>query len=128
MDKKTKKQWVAALRSGEYKQGSGKLRQQAVDDNGDYTAAKQEFCCLGVLCDLVEPNQWMQKEHSWANGRSGNPDDTGMPRDGLQKKLGLDKPASRSNGSNTIAEKLAQLNDDGHTFEEIANWIEERTF
>jgi hypothetical protein len=37
------KKWVAALRSGEYKQGQGNLR------NSDNT-----FCCLGVLCDLAQ--------------------------------------------------------------------------
>ena len=36
-----KKQWVEALRSGEYKQGQAVL---CKDD---------AFCCLGVLCDLA---------------------------------------------------------------------------
>lgn len=34
--------WLVALRSGDYKQGKGRLR------IGD------EFCCLGVACDLAE--------------------------------------------------------------------------
>jgi hypothetical protein len=33
--------WVAALRSGEYKQGKGTLR-----------PAENKYCCWGVLCDL----------------------------------------------------------------------------
>lgn len=36
------KRWVAALRSGKYKQGRGSLHDR---DN--------KFCCLGVLCDLA---------------------------------------------------------------------------
>lgn len=40
MDQNIKKQWVEALRSGKYKQGRCWLKY------GD------EFCCLGVLCDL----------------------------------------------------------------------------
>lgn len=36
------KKWVAALRSGTYKQGRLKLRDR--EDN---------YCCLGVLCDLA---------------------------------------------------------------------------
>lgn len=36
-----KRKWVAALRSDKYKQGQGKLR-----------SMENEFCCLGVLCDL----------------------------------------------------------------------------
>lgn len=40
MNPEVKKQWLEALRSGEYKQGKEYLR------NGD------QYCCLGVLCDL----------------------------------------------------------------------------
>jgi hypothetical protein len=41
MDPEKKGKWVAALRSGEYEQGTGSL------NNGG------KFCCLGVLCDLA---------------------------------------------------------------------------
>ena len=41
MNKRIKKLWVAALRSGEYTQGRGRLRNRA-----------DEFCCLGVLCNI----------------------------------------------------------------------------
>ena len=41
MKPQIKKLWVAALRSGEYTQGIGRLR---TDDN--------KFCCLGVLCAI----------------------------------------------------------------------------
>ena len=41
MNKRVKKMWVAALRSGEYEQCRKVLR------NGE-----GGFCCLGVLCDL----------------------------------------------------------------------------
>jgi hypothetical protein len=37
------KQWVAALRSGDYKQGQGQLKNSA---RADY------YCCLGVLAEL----------------------------------------------------------------------------
>jgi hypothetical protein len=40
MNKTIKKKWVAALRSGKYKQGTGRL----------YQEKKNAFCCLGVLC------------------------------------------------------------------------------
>lgn len=45
MNKEIKKLWVEALRSGKYKQGTGRLSR--VDDNG-----VTRMCCLGVLCDL----------------------------------------------------------------------------
>ena len=41
MNAEIKAQWTAALRGGEYRQGQGQLRR------GD------EYCCLGVLCDLA---------------------------------------------------------------------------
>lgn len=50
MKEEIKNKWVAALRSGEYKQGNGRLRDSA---NG--------FCCLGVLCDLYSK----EKEVPW---------------------------------------------------------------
>ena len=37
------KRWVANLRSGNYKQGKSRLR---IED---------QFCCLGVLCDVLRP-------------------------------------------------------------------------
>ena len=51
MNPEIKKQWVEALRSGEYKQGRYCLRD---DEN--------KFCCLGVLSDLYikqgNPGEW----------------------------------------------------------------------
>lgn len=44
MNASVKKQWVDALRSGEYKQGIHTLRRQC--------EGQDQFCCLGVLCDL----------------------------------------------------------------------------
>ena len=44
MHPEIKAKWVAALRSGEYKQATGQLRRN--------TRGKTSFCCLGVLCNL----------------------------------------------------------------------------
>lgn len=46
MNKEIKDRWTAALRSGDYKQGQGALC--AVQEG-----QPDEFCCLGVLCDLA---------------------------------------------------------------------------
>lgn len=46
MKREIRDKWVAALRSGEYKQGTSVLRRS--HPGGD------TFCCLGVLCDLAE--------------------------------------------------------------------------
>lgn len=42
MDPEIKAKWIAALRSGEYKQGTGRL----------YDDLTGRFCCLGVLCEV----------------------------------------------------------------------------
>ncbi len=42
------KDWIAALRSGQYQQGQGKLR------SWDNT-----YCCLGVLVDLIIDRNWI---------------------------------------------------------------------
>lgn len=46
MDKELKAKWVAALRSGEYKQGKGRL----------YDARSNAYCCYGVLRHIADPN------------------------------------------------------------------------
>lgn len=43
------KDWTAALRSGNYTQGRYRLRSGTENP---------EYCCLGVLCDLIDPNGW----------------------------------------------------------------------
>lgn len=43
MNQDIKKKWVAALRSGEYTQGQGSLKNN-----------KSKYCCLGVLCDVAK--------------------------------------------------------------------------
>ena len=45
--------WIAALRSGQYKQARGSLR-RTVGDFGEDTG----YCCLGVLCDLSGIGEW----------------------------------------------------------------------
>lgn len=55
MDKKLKDKWVKALRSGNYKQGKNKLR--SLEDNC--------FCCLGVLCDVIDPEGWEEDRRAF---------------------------------------------------------------
>jgi hypothetical protein len=55
MDPHTKKTWIDALRSGEYKQTTGQLCK--VDD---LTQPSESFCCLGVLVDQLWNNHWVE--------------------------------------------------------------------
>lgn len=45
MDQRVKEKWIAALRSGNYEQGRSALR------------SGNQYCCLGVLCDLFIKEQ-----------------------------------------------------------------------
>lgn len=118
MNQEIKQRWLAALRSGEYQQAHGRLR------NGD------SFCCLGVLCDL----------HSKTTGNAWGDDDRYFSVDGalppeVQEWSGLtdsnpDMPAPPNFiGELTIAEyndgRLGRMCLRPHTFVEIAALIEE---
>ncbi len=55
MDQRVKALWIDALESGEYKQGTGRLR------NTNELTGEHNYCCLGVLCDLYSKEtgeQW----------------------------------------------------------------------
>ena len=49
MNAELKKKWLEALRSGKYRQGKHKLRNH-----------NNEFCCLGVLCDVADNTKWRE--------------------------------------------------------------------
>ena len=98
MNADVKQKWVAALRSGQYKQGRGRLRQE------------DKYCCLGVLCDLSPIGTWESVEsgivYFGADVLTPNAVDEWACLYGSQ-----------------IA-TLATLNDEGKSFSEIADYIE----
>jgi hypothetical protein len=109
MDPTVKARWVEALRGGEYRQGQGALR-----------SAVNEFCCLGVLCTLVDPSRWGDQPQAGRYGyhaadRPCRPS-YGYPPEDVYVAIGL---------SSTVAGRLATKNDEGLSFSEIADLIEE---
>ena len=46
--KQIQKDWLAALRSGDYKQGCNFLKTRKDE--------KECYCCLGVATDMIDPN------------------------------------------------------------------------
>lgn len=106
MDAEIKAKWIEALRSGTYRQGRGKLR--SIDD---------EFCCLGVLCDLVAPKSWALDDDAYAmHGERG------ALRQSITELTGGLGGAQES--------ILIEMNDGGRdqprrSFSEIADYIEE---
>lgn len=112
MNPDIKQRWIEALRSGDYKQGISGLR------------GENSFCCLGVLCDLHS----IETGTPWALS-----DDAPFY---LGEASYLPAPVAQwaecdfypttpaPKFAVTIEMGLAELNDNGTSFEEIADLIE----
>ena len=100
-----KKKWVEALRSGDYKQGKGRLR-RADESHLDMPDA---FCCLGVLCQVSNPDGWTKTDvYRYSN-------QGGMFNAHFSREIGLPYD---------MVVDLVIMNDTGKGFGTIANWIE----
>ena len=98
---KFKEKWLAALRSGKYKQGYGSL----LTDYGEY-------CCLGVACKVAGVSDKNLKSLGEINTKKSS---LGVP------KILLSVP----NVMKILINKLVFMNDDGEkSFIEIADWID----
>jgi hypothetical protein len=98
-----KQKWIEALRSGKYEQGESRLR--SVEDC---------YCCLGVLCDLVDPNGWLPATGGTCYDHISQYA-SGYPTGNVYNAAELDPQ---------VAGVLANMNDTGKSFEEIASYIE----
>lgn len=135
MNKEIKEKWVNALRSGDYHQTAGMLRRKG-DEFLDFTTP-DSFCCLGVLCDLYcksERDRWLP------------PDEPGFPAFGIQEQddTGLPPCIDKTELPSCVMQwadldcsnpriecemevrTLADLNDSGRSFKEIADLIEQQ--
>lgn len=122
MNPEVRAQWVAALRSGKYKQGVGRLKREA---SGFGPGDGEEFCCLGVLCDIQPPEvgHWVKIWDGVDYVLNGLPKaNYGVSNAAeipaiLREKLGIDAEKQS---------RLISLNDRDHAnFNEIANYIEQ---
>lgn len=114
MNPEFKAEWIAALRSKAYPQGEGRLR----SEDG-------KFCCLGVACELLTAKGLVEREglcYGYSNIHSS---------DSLPGRLFryLDFETSLGDFNFTAGGKnynftLSGLNDDGLTFDQIADVIE----
>jgi hypothetical protein len=105
LPKEFKEKWIAALRSGKFKQGSGYLQ------DGD------EYCCLGVACRIAHPKMDIQKLCL-----------IGVDDFGESKIKKIKVPSIIKGGDtpseNKIVSRLTKMNDKGKSFKTIANYIE----
>lgn len=131
MNSLIKKQWVEALRSGEYRQSSASLK------------SLTGFCCLGVLEDCVlsqTGNTWVQESRGFIlktpddNSRIGNltlgtqvlAEITSMGEFPIEKRKEINEFLQGKLGTNNpdSYRSLTHLNDRGIQFPIIADFIE----
>ena len=111
------RKWVAALRSGRYAQGRSVLRRVGTD----------EFCCLGVACDLavdagvIPPPE--QSDGAYGYGVGHERDHIVLPPS-VARWLGLRTHGGDYGGTDLAAECLAADNDNGMSFRRVADLIE----
>ncbi len=141
MNENIKSRWVAALRSGNYSQARGRLESES------------HYCCLGVLCEIAVKDNIVDK-YKTAEGSLyasfSDPIDrgtavlpiavmewAGLPTDDPNPAVILrhdEIPPSISKhdygdvflSTGDGKTNLASLNDNGATFEEIADIIEKK--
>jgi hypothetical protein len=133
-----KRKWVAELRSGNHKQAVGRLTR--IDEEGN-----KSHCCLGLLCDIVKDELGLAVRDDesgivWYNEESGVLPPVVQDAVGLKEtsagvptyEFSLDPtretifdPADEFIGELKVeCFHLASLNDDGLTFDQIADIIE----
>lgn len=108
-----------ALRSGKYKQGKGCLH------------SGRSFCCLGVAMDIFSEEPWKLSNYVYVKegvthwlspsvtDKLGFPNDVGyFTSEPTMKYLNTDVMLEAN------VDSLANLNDSGHSFEQIADVIE----
>jgi len=107
--------WLEALRSGKYPQTVGVMRGllHEDDDGTPLDEPKMGYCCLGVLCDVVDPKGWENEE---SGDHALESDTEAYLRPSALETVGL---------TDTVQRELATMNDDGAPFTEIADQIEE---
>jgi len=120
MNPEVKAKWLEALRSGEYNQTKRTLR----DSHG--------YCCLGVLCEVYKEEhpeaEWVRDDISTKNGemlfKSGEYSRKGVPTQQVLDWANLTdaNPEVKYNNADI---SVAELNDNGKSFLEIADIIEE---
>ena len=119
MNRYWKRKWVEALTSGEYKQCTGLLHA-----NGGY-------CCLGVLADISTEFDWVKEPgqpwYAVTPSSCVTTDFAGNFSVGYDTLLPLETSLITGLGQNEteVLHLLADANDGGVKFREIAKWIEE---
>jgi hypothetical protein len=104
LNPEVKKDWLTALRSGEYQQTKGTLKR------GD------SYCCLGVLCEVLPDVSWSRNDARPAMVIGGMAYSSTSIPPVLRERIGLEE---------TEMTYLIRMNDSyGAPFDGIADYIE----
>lgn len=107
------KTWLAALRSGEYKQGTNYLH--LVDGR---------MCCLGVAAHIFKPDNFpVTRGQGMHSDCYFYGDDHSTAPDYVMRALGLRHCAGKADDESCLS-SLAAMNDGGASFAEIADMFE----
>lgn len=105
-----KKKWLTALRSGKFRKGTGTLKR--------HYQTQPAHCCLGVLCEVIKKDFAHAGEVLEPNAESTLRTKfsmAGMLNPRLMEYTKITQEQQRT---------LATKNDNGWSFEKIANYIE----
>lgn len=97
----TRKEWIEALKSGKYQQGSNRLQ-----------SGPNTFCCLGVACAVAGiPTEKIVENNST------------IDIEGLELGLDLKFGEIPTYTTNWLPRVLANANDEGKSFDQIADLL-----
>lgn len=109
-----KRKWLKALRSDKFTQAKHSLLKRNRVDSG------LMYCCLGVACVVAgTPDSTMEQY------RTESQCYIPLTNKHVPKLLRYVPTKSARNFILHVTGKLANMNDDGKSFKEIADWIEE---
>ena len=112
---KEKQDWIAALRSGDYAQGRGTMKRDG------------RYCCLGVFAELqgvdIKPFGVGSALLMPAQAAKLAKDTTGLSIDGASN--GTFRSCGLPPFKNPDYQSLSGMNDNGVSFQEIADFLEE---
>lgn len=113
----TREDWIAALRSGEYKQAQGRM----------YNEFQDAYCCLGVACklagvplEILSTPQAKSSSFNFLGKEEAKQmyEMLGVHRTPIDRRFGL---SSKDYNSTYV---LASRNDAGQSFADIADFLE----
>jgi len=123
LPKEFTEKWLTALRSGDYEQNHNALCTLNNYEDPMTEHNKYSYCCLGVACVIAYDQEFLETINFM---NAGYPVINLESLSSLNTDQKLDKIPMELQSSLSLPKKLAILNDDdGFTFEEIADWIEQ---